>query len=341
MPSQGFWQGAERATGRALETTINVGMGLKRLDEMQQRTGIMQNQEKRQSIAFMNAQEDRAKKKIYNERIVPVSSRIPGIGDMKELGERAAIIARGQGYEVKVMDGEIYTTNEAIDFVMGQMNTNRDFAQGALSDTMVGLQRKNAKFSAELATLIEKNAKPELITAKKKEIAANKAHIANVLSATEKMMTQKPPAPPKITQVNRGNEIDIYTDGVFTKTVTKGAVPTSPSYSKIEGAAFAQWMEGATLTAQQKQIVNKRLAETGATPEKAAALVKARMNAKIESYTEQLGRPPTKQELRALYINDPWGFLEDGGGDKLDGMDPGIYRVDGVEVKWDGTKRIN
>jgi len=114
-------------------------------------------------------------------------------------------------------------------------------------------------------------------------------------------------------------------------------------FAKMEGEVFAKWIEGKTpLSKREQMIIDRKLRETGQTPEKAKALVKARMKAKIESYTEELGRPPTKQELRALYISDPWGFLEDGdgGGDKLEGMEPGIYRVDGAEVKWDGTKRI-
>lgn len=46
-PAQGFWQGAERATGRALDTAVNVGMGVRREAMAYEGLKIQRSQEAR------------------------------------------------------------------------------------------------------------------------------------------------------------------------------------------------------------------------------------------------------------------------------------------------------
>lgn len=54
-------------------------------------------------------------------------------------------------------------------------------------------------------------------------------------------------------------------------------------------------------------------------PEETGAKVKARLIAKVQAFTELMGREPTQQEKRAMMINDPYGIL---GGEEGEGTAP-------------------
>jgi len=85
-----------------------------------------------------------------------------------------------------------------------------------------------------------------------------------------------------------------------------------PTFSKIEGEAFYNWISDKPTSPKQLQLVDRKLKETGQTPGQVKANAKARIDAKIESFISLMGRPPTANEKRAMIINDPYGILISG-----------------------------
>jgi hypothetical protein len=95
--------------------------------------------------------------------------------------------------------------------------------------------------------------------------------------------------------------------------------------TKLLGSALSSWIEGKPLNPQQKQLVNKHIKGTRKTSKEVMADTKARISGKVESFQELMKRPPTKDELRFMIINDPYGILTPSGneqGDDSGGLDP-------------------
>lgn len=86
------------------------------------------------------------------------------------------------------------------------------------------------------------------------------------------------------------------------------------TYSKLEGEIFRRWLDGEQLTPNQKQILNKKLKESGDTPQDAYSKTVSRYKAKLDFYEKSTGQKASNAEKRAMIINDPWGFLADEGG---------------------------
>jgi len=100
-----------------------------------------------------------------------------------------------------------------------------------------------------------------------------------------------------------------WTPGSKEEAIEVAQAKTGPTYSKIEGHVFSKWMLDGKLTPQEKQVVDKKLKETGQNPAQVKENAKARINAKVESFNALMGRPPTANEKRAMIINDPYGIL--------------------------------
>jgi hypothetical protein len=91
----------------------------------------------------------------------------------------------------------------------------------------------------------------------------------------------------------------------------------------------------ADIDARKKSLQKER-----ETPEETGSKVKARLFAKVQAFTELMGREPTPQEKRAMMINDPYGILgggEEGGGIPTAATTP---KAKGKTVKRTGTDKV-
>ena len=95
---------------------------------------------------------------------------------------------------------------------------------------------------------------------------------------------------------------------------------TPPTTASIEAASLMKWMNGTKLTPQEQILVDNKIKKSGKSSDQIKQDAKARIEAKVESFKELTGKVPSPQEIRAMIINDPWGFLEEsGGGDDRSG----------------------
>ncbi len=91
----------------------------------------------------------------------------------------------------------------------------------------------------------------------------------------------------------------------------------------------------ADMDARKKSLQKER-----ETPEETGNKVKARLIARVQAFTELMGREPTPQEKRAMMINDPYGIL--GGGEGDNGGTPSgptAPKAKGKTVKRTGTDK--
>jgi hypothetical protein len=89
----------------------------------------------------------------------------------------------------------------------------------------------------------------------------------------------------------------------------------------------------ADMDARKKSLQKER-----ETPEETGSKVKARLTARVQAFTELMGREPTPQEKRAMMINDPYGILGGGEGDTPTSAAP-TSKVKGKTVKRTGTDK--
>jgi len=85
---------------------------------------------------------------------------------------------------------------------------------------------------------------------------------------------------------------------------------SQPTFSKIEGDAFAAWMADKA-TPKQKRIVDKKFKESKQSPDDVYAKSRARQRAWAAGFEKFVQRPPTKAESRRYFLNDMYGMLED------------------------------
>jgi len=339
--NRGLWQGAERATANLANTGMRL---LEYQSRREDRAETLDLTKRGLELRQKQFASDEERNRLLNRKTqmdIAAQEKKEELTTFEEIFQKMGVTdKRVQDYILKYA-GPYVETGPVSGKPSIQKQYGREFYNKLNADDnavlgIVTLRGRGIK--EEIASIDEQLGARIMMPRKKEELLKQKVSLEAQLAAADnvakKLMGRKDKKPISLPSTSRlvSEEGEVIVE----------AEDKKPTYSKIEGEAFAAWMEDPKkLTAQQKQIVDKKLKESGVSVEKAALLVKARMKAKIESYTEQLGRPPTKQELRALYINDPWGFLGDeDGGEKLEGMEPGIYKVDGVEVKWDGTKRI-
>ena len=89
----------------------------------------------------------------------------------------------------------------------------------------------------------------------------------------------------------------------------------------------------ADMDARKKSLQKER-----ETPEETGNKVKARLTARVQAFTELMGREPTPQEKRAMMINDPYGILGGGEGDTPTSATP-ASKAKGKTVKRTGTDK--
>jgi len=89
--------------------------------------------------------------------------------------------------------------------------------------------------------------------------------------------------------------------------------PEKPEEEKtipqLEAGAFVKWMDGKPLTPQEQIIIDKKTKPTGKTPDQIKKDARAKMEVWVENFKTFMSRPPSKQEIRAHMLTDPWGFL--------------------------------
>jgi hypothetical protein len=73
------------------------------------------------------------------------------------------------------------------------------------------------------------------------------------------------------------------------------------------------------------------------TPEETGGKVRARLLAKVQTFTELMGREPTPQEKRAMMINDPYGILGGGEGETVPAAQ--TPKAKGKTIKRTGTDK--
>ena len=133
-------------------------------------------------------------------------------------------------------------------------------------------------------------------------------------------------------------EAGVFGKGEYERVPEKPKEMTPPTTASIEAASLMKWMNGTKLTPQEKILVDNKIKKSGKSPDQIKQDAKARIEAKVESFKKLVGRDPSSQEMRAMIINDPWGFLEEseeGGAKKYEVGD--IEKKDGKTYKFIGN----
>lgn len=82
-----------------------------------------------------------------------------------------------------------------------------------------------------------------------------------------------------------------------------------PTFTNLEGGIFAKWLEKKPLSKREQSIIDKKFAGTGKTSKDVYADSSARWRAKADMFEKLMNRKATSDELRRLFIADPYGIL--------------------------------
>jgi len=223
MP-RGFWQGLERSTGRAVTAVPNTliaaqGLQLRRdVAESDMATQRLKQEEIQRRLDFL--------KKPFNITTTPHYLAAP-----PELQKTVLKFGAANGYWDATGQGTVESAMQGGKAILLSKELYGGAAEVRIQQKQLAMENafeswQKAKDSGDDPEKVKKLGEKFLRTRNSLELT--KGNASKWMHELDKIEAAKKPTVPKITHIDRGDKVDIYTDGVFTKSVKKGAAPVKP-----------------------------------------------------------------------------------------------------------------